>query len=161
MVDSGIRTRHLRRPNRGDSRHMYYASYQLCRPKLCASWAISGKGKNADYWIEYFPFEKFFRRKIKLNIFLSKKNFWTESNKFKQIQSFSSAFYSQTVYALYSYSTRESKVLINNLLYDSLLLGLVVWSEKISLHWPASATSAVFSMGSRLSFVWAIFQFVG
>ena len=64
MVDSGIRTRHLRLLNRDDTPHMYCTRHQLCRLELCASWAISGKGKEAPT--------------TELNIFLSK-NFSTEN----------------------------------------------------------------------------------
>ena len=70
MIDSGIRTRHLRFPNRGDTRYFYYTRHQLCRPELSASWATSGKRKNnTDYRIEYFPFEKKFSTKNKNTYF--------------------------------------------------------------------------------------------
>ena len=41
---------------------------QIC--ELCASWVLPGHRKNADYWIEYFPFEKkFFRRRKMPNLY--------------------------------------------------------------------------------------------
>ena len=56
MVNSGIRTSHLRRPNPGDSGHMYYTRQQLCGLELSASWAISGKRKKRQLlnWIISF-----------------------------------------------------------------------------------------------------------
>ena len=44
-METGIWTCHLRHLNCYDSRHMYYTRHQLCRLKLCASLAISGKIK--------------------------------------------------------------------------------------------------------------------
>ena len=61
MVDSWIRTRLLRLPNYGDTRHLCCTRYQLCRLELCASWAASVKGKKAPT--------------TELNIFLSNKKF--------------------------------------------------------------------------------------
>ena len=58
MAGSGIRIRR-------ETRQMYYTGHQrLCRPELCASWAVSGKEKNDNYWIEYFPLENIFRGKL-------------------------------------------------------------------------------------------------
>ena len=70
MVDSGIRTRQLLRPNRSDSRHTCYTRQQLSRLELCAPWAISGNGKKLLNWIFSFR-KKFFDRK-KNNVALEK-----------------------------------------------------------------------------------------
>ena len=71
MANSGIRIHHLRLPNRGDTRHMYYTSHQrLCNlrtHKTARHEQNQKKEKNAHNWIEYFPFEKVFRRKITEN----------------------------------------------------------------------------------------------
>ena len=66
MVDNGIWTSHLKLANRGDTRHMFYARHQ----RLCGLVNSARHGpfqddkKNAEYWIEYFPFEKLFRLKL-------------------------------------------------------------------------------------------------
>ena len=58
MAESGVRTRHLWFPNRGDIWHMYYARHQLLCRRFCASWAKSVIGKKTPT--------------IELNIFFSK-----------------------------------------------------------------------------------------
>ena len=59
LAINGIWTRHLRLPNRGDTRHIHYKRHQqLCRVELYASRAVSGKGKKTPT--------------TELNIFLSK-----------------------------------------------------------------------------------------
>ena len=74
MVDSGIRTRQLRLPSRGDTRHLYYTRHQrLCRLMNSAcQWQFQEKEENAAYWIEYFSFEENFSTEI--NKHLSKKD---------------------------------------------------------------------------------------
>ena len=70
MANSGIRTCYLLTIKPRSTPDMYYTSYQrFSRPEVFASLAVSGKGKNSNYWIEYFPFEKFFRRKTKTVFF--------------------------------------------------------------------------------------------
>ena len=65
MVNSGIRTSHLRLPNSGDTRYLIYTRHQLCRLELFASWAFSGKGKKMPTSeLNIFLLKKKFRRKI-------------------------------------------------------------------------------------------------
>ena len=64
MVDSGIRTRHLRLPNRGDT--CTIQDTNSADLNSAGHGQFQDKEKNADYWIEYFLF---------------KKNFSTENNK--------------------------------------------------------------------------------
>ena len=60
MVDSGIWTRRLQLPCRGDTRHIYDTSHQRLRNiRAHKSWAVPGKGKNSDYRIGRFRFEFF------------------------------------------------------------------------------------------------------
>ena len=68
MVDIGIRTLHLRFPNRADTFPLYYTEYQLCLLEVCGSLAVSGKGKKT--------------LTTELNIFLSRKCFLTENDNF-------------------------------------------------------------------------------
>ena len=51
MVDSAIRTRHLRFPNRGDTRNLYYTGHQRLRRLVNSArhGQFQEKGKNADY----------------------------------------------------------------------------------------------------------------
>ena len=62
-VDNNISTRHIWILHRSLTRQMEHAGRQRV---WSASWVKSGKGKNSDYWIEKFPFESFFQRKIYL-----------------------------------------------------------------------------------------------
>ena len=51
MVDHEIRTRHLRLPNRGETRHMFYTGHErLCIVENSAHHGqFQDKEKNADY----------------------------------------------------------------------------------------------------------------
>ena len=45
-----------------------------CSARFHESLAISRNGKNSSYWVEYFPFQKLFRRKMKVANFITPKH---------------------------------------------------------------------------------------
>ena len=44
--------------------YLLYKQLMILHQEICASSAVSRKGKNFNYWIEYFPLETVFRRKV-------------------------------------------------------------------------------------------------
>ena len=74
MAKSGIETRQHRFSNRDDAQT--YELFSTLTVLLCNKSSRhvkmrkrKKKNKNADYWIEYFPFEKYFRQKITNGVF--------------------------------------------------------------------------------------------
>ena len=65
MGNSGIRTRHLRLPNRGDTRHLYYTKHQrICRLVDSARHGqFQEKEKTPTTELNIFLSKKIFRRK--------------------------------------------------------------------------------------------------
>ena len=56
MVDSGIRTHHLWLPNRGEPDTCIIQDNNSADLNSARHGQFQEKEKNADYWIEYFPF---------------------------------------------------------------------------------------------------------
>ena len=151
MVDTRIRIRYLWIPNRGNTRHIYYARHQLLCRWFCASWAKSRIGKKLRLLNWIFSFREIFSTENKslfvfqtLEVIGWFKVYWNN-----ELVSWDPAEYTGVQYVLFERADNLWVPDLSKFIVKSFLVGGLWNKNAVSYNF--------FSWDNRLCFEWIQF----